>query len=139
MKKIFISLLVLTALSAAPAARAEAIVIVGSDSGSVTLEELRKIYFQNGGRLQDGHVVAPLDYKEDSVEREQFYQRAFGRSKAQMKAYWAQRIFTGKGNPPRVVESAKEAAEQVAKNSGSYIAYMKESEAGKLPVLLKLP
>jgi len=140
MKKSIASLFAITLFLYTHSARAEAIVVVSNAPGSISTEELRNIYFQNGGRLSNGQVVTPLDYKEDNSARERFYQRAFGRSRVQMKAYWAQRIFTGKGNPPQSIENAKEAVNLITAKSASYIAYMNESEAdSKLAVLLRLP
>jgi hypothetical protein len=121
-------------------AHAEAILVVGKLPGTVTTEELRAIYFQNGGRLAVGKIVVPVDQKEGSTARDEFYQRAFGRSKTQMKAYWAQRIFTGKGNPPRSVESAKEVINLVNQPNSDKIGYINESDlVPGLSVLLRLP
>jgi len=140
MTKLNLFFLTLSLLSSISMALAEPMVVVGSSQETVTLEELHTIYFQNGGRLSNGEVVIPLDYREANPDREQFYQRAFGRSKAQMKAYCAQRIFTGKGNPPLTVETVKECAQLVSTNASSYIGYMNESEnKGNLKVLLRIP
>ncbi|MGZ3649878.1 MAG: hypothetical protein ACXVCI_09115 [Bdellovibrionota bacterium] len=114
--------------------------IVGSSPGSLTKDELHDIYFQNGGRLNGGQAVIPLDYKADNPLREQFYEKAFSRSQVQMKAYWAQRIFTGKGNPPMTVENAKEAATLILEKHENYIGYMNESDVARnMNVLLRLP
>jgi len=140
MKNFIFSILTLLLFYSESFARAEAILVVASSPGSLTIEELRRIYFQNGGRLSSGQTVIPIDYREDNPQRDQFYQRAFGRSRVQMKAYWAQRTFTGKGNPPKSVDSVKETLDLVSKKSDFYIGYVSESEAdGKLPVLLRLP
>jgi hypothetical protein len=137
-KIIFILVPLFLALSTG--ARAGAIVVVGSSSGSLTRDELRDIYFQNGGRLSGGQAVIPLDYKVDNPLREQFYEKAFSRNQVQMKAYWAQRIFTGKGNPPQALDNVKEAASLISEKHENFIGYMNESDVtGNLTVLLRIP
>jgi len=122
-------------------ARAEdSMVVIGNRSGSLDLDLLRNIYFQNGGRLADGRVVTPIDFREDLELREKFYMSAFGKSKMQMKAHWAQKIFSGKGNPPISVENEKDALNLLLKEkSVFYISYMKETDVPKdVFVLLRI-
>lgn len=140
-----LSYLILSLLALRPAlarANPDAIVVVGTSPGTLSLEQLQNIYFQNGGRLPNGEAAVPLDYREGNEVREAFYRRAFKRSWAQMKAYWAARIFTGKGYPPRAVDDAAEGLKLMEKEGKAegFLFYVRESEAGtKFPILLRLP
>jgi ABC-type phosphate transport system substrate-binding protein len=58
----------------------------------------------------------PIDQAEDSIAREQFYEKVAGKSVAQMKAYWAKIIFTGRGQPPQEAANSAELKRRVVEN-----------------------
>jgi ABC-type phosphate transport system substrate-binding protein len=75
----------------------------------------------------DGSPVFPLDQLEGSDLREAFYRQYIGRSVANMRALWAQNIFSGKGLPPKVASPDGEMKRIVATNRNA-IGYIRASE-----------
>lgn len=141
-KKLFLLyLFTLIISSSALDAAAEKIAVVGNDSvkDSLNLDDLKQAYLLNGIRSKSGIFIQPIDFDEESPLRDDFYRRLLGRNRAQMKSYWARIIFTGKGSPPPVVKSTKEARELLKSNDAPTIVYIKESELeSKDKVLLRL-
>lgn len=84
-------------------AGAETVVVVASSSSVSTLsaEQVSDLFLGKTGRFPDGAgPVQTFDLSEGSVAREQFYRRLTGRDTAQMTAYRARMMFTGRGQPP---------------------------------------
>lgn len=64
----------------------------------------------------DGSPAFTLDLPEDHALRAAFSQQWLGRSVANVRAIWAQNIFTGKAMPPRVTSAEAEMRRLVATN-----------------------
>jgi ABC-type phosphate transport system substrate-binding protein len=116
------SVLMASALLFAGAAQAEIVVIVNHKhaAASMTPDEVADIYLGKSGSL------SPLDLKEPSAVRNQFYQKVAGKDAAQVKAIWARLVFTGKLQPPKEVASAADVIKQVAANEKA-IGYVEKS------------
>ena len=82
--------------------------------------------------------VVPIDQAEGSVAREEFYTRFLGKSPAQVKAYWAKIIFTGRGQPPKEVASSIEVKKRVAENPNA-IGYIDQSHVDESVRVLQSP
>lgn len=97
------SILSLAALNA----HAELVVIVNPKStvASLTTEQVGAIYLGNKNTFPDGSSVVLADQPESASSRNEFYQKATGRSAAQAKATWARITFSGKGTPPKELKS----------------------------------
>lgn len=103
--KLMLSLCALTL--AAASANAELVVIVNpkNPAASMTAEQVAAIYLGTTSTFPDGGAVALADQPESAGIRGDFYQKATGRSAAQVKATWARLTFTGKGAPPKELKS----------------------------------
>lgn len=103
---------------AAGAAAAETVVVVSAQSPLRTLsqDQLRDIYLGRMVRLPSGDPIVPLDQIERSPEHQAFYTGYLGRSAAQIRTHWSRLIFTGRGQPPRALDSDEAVAEAVAEN-----------------------
>jgi ABC-type phosphate transport system substrate-binding protein len=66
----------------------------------------------------DGPAV-PIDQDESSAEREEFYQKFAGKSRAQIKAFWSKMIFTGRGQPPREASNDIEMKKLIVNQPGA--------------------
>ena len=99
-------------------AHADVIAVVSSNSPITTLSrnQVADIFLGKTSRLPDGTPVVPLDQVEGSSPRNEFYTAMTGKSAAQMKAYWSKIIFTGRGRPPREVDSNGEVKKSLAAN-----------------------
>lgn len=83
-------------------ADAEVVVIGSSDIGGASLSEktVRNLYLGKSVQLDDGTRVEVVDLPSGNAVRDEFYEKVIGKDTTQIKAYWAKRIFTGKGSPP---------------------------------------
>ena len=75
---------------------------------ALTKEQIANIYL---GRSLN---YKPVDLPDSSATRTDFYKKATDRDSAQVKAAWARLMFTGKGQPPKVLASAAEVKKAVA-------------------------
>ncbi len=82
-----------------------------------------KAYTGEARSWPDGGQVAALDQGEDNAVRTQFDTTLLGKSSANMKALWAQNVFSGKGLPPKVIDGDAEVKKAVSadKNAIGYI------------------
>lgn len=103
----------LTTLSAA----AEVAVIVHpSNQNTLTKKAIAKIFLSKKKTFPDGSDAIPVNQDESSPVRDEFTQKVLGQSIHQHRAYWAQRVFTGKGNPPKEVGRDAQVKSIVAQN-----------------------
>jgi len=83
-----------------------------------------------------GISLVPIDQEEGAAPRDKFYQKVVNKTPAQLNAYWARIIFTGKGQPPKAAFDDAEVIEMLEKDSGM-IAYIDSaSVTGAVKVLL---
>ena len=121
--------LLVTGLDAIPAAAQEVVAVVSAKSPVTTLSssQVADIFLGKTARFPDGTQAVPIDLQEDSPARERFYDKYTGKSPAQVKAHWSKLVFTGRGQPPRQVNSTAEARKAVAENP-SAIGYLDASQ-----------
>lgn len=83
-------------------ADADILVIGNSQIGVSSLSEqmVGDLYLGKAVQLSSGRRIQVVDLPNGHPAREEFYTRVLGRDPAQIRAYWAKRIFTGKGTPP---------------------------------------
>jgi ABC-type phosphate transport system substrate-binding protein len=89
---------------------ADVVVVVSAKSPVVALSrsEVEDIFLGRTIRFPDGVLAVVIDQAEGSAVRNEFYDKVFGKSPAQIKAYWSKIIFTGRGQPPSSVSSTLE-------------------------------
>ncbi len=110
-------------------AQAAIVVIVNKDNPTenfsqrdlVDLYMGRNLYFSNGS------LAIRLDLAPTSDIREDFYQQLVGKSVAEVNAYWARLLFTGRASPPQVMENSNKVIEAVNKNRNA-IGYIREED-----------
>ncbi len=99
------------------AAFAEVAVIVNPANGdTITKDDIASLYLAKTKTFPGGKNAIPLDRPEGSPTRVEFVSKVIDKDEAQMKSYWSRLIFTGKGVPPKVVESDAEVKDMVARN-----------------------
>ncbi|MDP9084578.1 MAG: phosphate ABC transporter substrate-binding protein [Pseudomonadota bacterium] len=104
-------------LGAAPA-MADSVAVVSSKSPVMTLNKVQvaDIFLGKTNRFPAGGPAVPIDLKEGSAVRDEFYAKIADKSPAQLKAYWSKIIFTGRGQPPPAVSSSTDMKKRVAAN-----------------------
>lgn len=87
-------------------AAAEVVVVVSPQNPTATLSrsEVSNIFLGKINRFPNGQPAVPIDQPETSQPRKEFYRDVSNKQPADIKAYWSRMIFTGRGQPPMVVE-----------------------------------
>ncbi|MDG0835606.1 phosphate ABC transporter substrate-binding protein [Pelomonas saccharophila] len=83
-------------------AAAETVVIVAADQplASLSAEQVGELFLGKIGSHNAGTRLTPIDQAENSTVREEFYRKLTGKDAAQLTAYRARMLFTGRGEPP---------------------------------------
>lgn len=86
------------------------IVVIGHPDNAATLdkETLQRLFTGRSNNLINGNAAVPLNLSDQQSLRSQFDEKALGRSSSQVKAFWSKLVFTGKGTPPKEVNSESE-------------------------------
>jgi ABC-type phosphate transport system substrate-binding protein len=94
---------------ASPVGAEELVIIVNSDNqtSELTHRQLVNLYMGRTQQFPDGTYALPLDQAPDSEARQIFYKELVGKSVAEVNAYWARLLFTGRASPPRTVADAE--------------------------------
>ena len=64
--------------------------------------------------FENGQAAIVFNQKKGSNARKEFEEKMLGKSSSQIKAYWAKRIFSGKGRPPKELASDAEIIAKIA-------------------------
>lgn len=131
----------LTLYIAVTNATADVVVIVNPANplASLSKEDVKRIYLGKDTSFPSGDKAEPADQTEGTTTRGKFYAAVVEKSDAQVKAYWSQMIFTGKGTPPSVVGNDAAIKKWVAEHKDG-IGYVDGSVVdGSVKVLLRVP
>ena len=133
----FLALLAGAALNVSAWA-ADVVVIVNKANANVMDKGgVAKIYTGETKSWPDGGSIVAIDQSEDNPIRADFYSSVLNKSIANMKARWAQNIFSGKGLPPKVVNPDAEVKKIVSTNKNA-IGYINASSVdGTVKVVVK--
>lgn len=132
--------LVLIVLGLAGASRADDagfVVIVNPDSsvGALDRDFLRDVYLKKATEWGDGETIHPIDLSARFAAREQFVETVLRKTPAQLRAYWNQQIFSGKGVPPPEADSPEAVIEFVLANKGAVGYLPADVDPGKARVV----
>ena len=110
-------------------AAAELVVVVSSRSAvsGLTSSQVARIFLGKTGVYPNGNFAAPLDRAEGSRIREEFYLKVTGKNVSQLRAYWAKIIFSGDGQPPRILQNSEDVKRELERNPDA-IGYIDGSE-----------
>ena len=113
-------------------AAAELVVVANPRSGieRLTQEDVINIYLGRYRRLASGITAEPIDLAGDTELKERFYRHLVGKTLAEINAYWARLVFSGKTRPPLALDSVEAALQRVATQSGA-LAYVERAQADK--------
>ncbi|WP_290581985.1 phosphate ABC transporter substrate-binding protein [Ketobacter sp.] len=104
-----------------------AVIVNPGNDAQLEADDIAKIYLGKMKRFSNGNLAIPLDRTEGSDIRIKFLESTVGKDETKMKSYWSRLIFTGKGVPPKIVESGQEVKELVSRNP-DIIGYIDSSE-----------
>lgn len=116
------------------------IVIIGNKAGALNAlskKEAQDVFLGKTRSIR-GESIKPVDLASNSAERKEFLDKVLEQSASKVNRYWSRKIFSGKGNPPEVLDSGETVKRWVARNPGG-IGYISASAVDKsVKVLLKV-
>lgn len=117
---------------------ADVVVIVAADSPveSLSKTHIANIFLGRDRYLKENLRAIPVDQKEQSTAREAFYELILDWTPANLKAHWARMIFTGRGKPPRQLDSDAKVKALVAGRPGA-IGYVHRENVDETVKVLK--
>ena len=102
----------------------ELVVVTAADNvEELQLEDVARIFLGKVTRYPSGEEVVPLNMDPADPSFAEFARKVLKKTPSQLKAYWAKRIFTGKGKPPRSISSVEELRALVASDK-RYLSYL---------------
>lgn len=137
MRALVFALITLCAVGTTVAADDAFKVIVNPDNKATALDRdfLRDAYLKKTLEWGDGKAIKPVDLTSKFPQRDRFTHDVIGKSPSQLKSYWNQQIFSGKGVPPPEADSTAEVIEYVLANPGA-IGYLPANvDAGRAKVV----
>jgi ABC-type phosphate transport system substrate-binding protein len=103
-------------------------VVIVNKASTATVDKatVAKIYQGELKSWPDGTPAAAVDLPEDNPTRAAFCTEVVGKSVANIKALWAQLVFSGKALPPKMVASDDDVKKAVSGAKGG-VGYIKAS------------
>jgi ABC-type phosphate transport system substrate-binding protein len=131
------ALIVCLALGGAPASSFKVVVNAKSPVQTLTREKAAAYFLKKATAYPDGTTVLPVDQGEDSAVRKAFSQEVLKKSVTAVKAYWQQRIFSGRDLPPPEKASDEEVLAYVKANERAigYVSLQADTGAVKVVTL----
>jgi ABC-type phosphate transport system substrate-binding protein len=124
----------LTSTSLAEPEQFKIIVNPNNASDSVSRDFLRNVFLKKETEWH-GKTVRPIDLSAKQGVRAHFTKDVIRKSPAQLRAYWAQQVFSGKGVPPPEVDSPARVVEFVLANPGAVGYLPADADSGKAKVV----
>ena len=117
-------ILLLLTLLPVPATAESLVVVVNPASGveALTRNEVINIFLGRFRQLPSGIAAQPIDLPASSAKA-QFYRSLVNKEPAEINAYWARLVFSGRTSPPRQTEHLDEVIAALRAHPGG-IAYM---------------
>lgn len=115
-----------------------AVVVHPSNSASISADDIERIFLGKKKSFSSGDTAVPINLNEGDATRASFNEKALNKNSSQLKAYWSKLVFTGKGTPPKEVDSAADVLKLVSSNP-NMIGYIDASAVdGSVKVISKL-
>ena len=103
----------------------------------IDANQVTQIFLKQIQTWPDGKAIQPIDIKEGSPLRTEFYSKVAGRSPGQMRAYWARQAFTGMGFAPKEFATADDVSKAVQTTPGAIGYIDKKSAVGSAKIVLQ--
>ena len=137
MKKYLITFLIFTFLIIAPAF-AEQVIIVNSDNliSEISKKDLKNIYRMKKRNWAGGSVIQPVNLKIDNEVRKDFSEKILGKKPKEMERYYLKRALSGKGQPPKILETEEDVIKFVSWNKNA-IGYVSSADSSVKIVIVR--
>ncbi|VAW92144.1 hypothetical protein MNBD_GAMMA22-2375 [hydrothermal vent metagenome] len=112
------------------------------DDSGISRSVLAKIYLGKVKSYPNGVKVIPFDLPKKSSIRKAFYKTVVNKTDREINRYWSKLKYTGKGKPPKQIDSNRGVIKTVGQTEGAigyidarYVKFLKKS----VKVVLTLP
>lgn len=95
------------------------IVNVKNHVDAIDRDFVRDAYLKKRNEWSDGSVVLPINLENNSPTREDFTREVIRKTRSQLRNYWSQQIFSGKGTPPPETSTPEDVVDYVAGHPGA--------------------
>jgi len=96
---------------------------------------LRDAYLKKATVWSNGETVHPIDLASRFAARDGFTARVIRKTPSQIRTYWNQQIFSGKGVPPPEADSIADALAYVLATKGAVAYIPAEADPGRAKVI----
>ncbi len=114
--------------------RFKVIVHPDNPSDAVSRDFLRDAFLKKKTEW-NGETLRPIDLSTKHAVREQFTREVIRKSPSQLRTYWNQQVFSGKGVPPPEASSTADVVAYVLANPGAVGYVPADASTGKAKVL----
>jgi len=111
-------------------AQSVAVIVNPKNASAVSAEQISNIF------LGKSNELLGIDLPDGSPVRDAFYHKVTGKDGAQLKAYWAKLVFTGKAQPLKELASDADVKKFVAGNPTAIGYIDKAAVDGSVKVIL---
>lgn len=121
-------------------AAAELVVVTNARNGveSLSRNEVINIFMGRYRHLPGGLAALPADLPASHPAKARFYRLLVDKDLADIDAYWARLVFSGKTSPPRPLENANQLLDWIIRTTGA-VAYLDRKQVdGRVRVVLAL-
>lgn len=101
----------------------------------VSADLLRDAYLKKAIEWPDGETMRPIDLSSRFAQRDRFTHDVLHKTAAQLKAYWNQQIFSGKGVPPPEADAVADVIAYVIEHPGAVAYIPARMDAGRAKVV----
>ncbi|WP_076414255.1 hypothetical protein [Shewanella sp. UCD-KL12] len=116
--RLALAFLILTGLTPL-SANSEVLVVVNQNSSveSLTKSEVVDIFMGRFSTFPNGEKVKVFDLAPKSKLKSEFYAKLVNRTEAQIDAYWARLLFSGRSSPPEKTNSSAQLINELLSTS----------------------
>mgnify|MGYP001072463695 CR=1 FL=1 len=93
-----------------------AVIVHPSNNANIEKVTVSRIFLGKLKSFPGGAQAVPITQKEGSAINDEFNKKVLKKSSSQLKAYWSKLVFTGKGTPPRSLNSDAEVLSLIGDN-----------------------
>ena len=119
MKKLLVIYIILMLSGITLKAQYKVIVNVANPVSELTKKQVSDYFLKKQKKWDNKTNVIPIDLNSKSAIRNVFSKDVHHKSTSQVRAYWQQMIFAGRGTPPREVQSEEDIISYVKKYKGA--------------------
>jgi ABC-type phosphate transport system substrate-binding protein len=96
---------------------------------------LRDVYLKKTTEWGNGDTAHPVDLASKFPARDRFTEHVIRKTPAQLRTYWNQQIFSGKGVPPPEADSVADAVAYVVATKGAVGYIPADADPGRAKVI----